>query len=111
MKNLRALFIVGVIGTALATEASAAPVCTRSDATALQTANRSLNRSIRNFENSPIRSFCSAGRKVLAEYHRYAKVIKARSKCTLATSRDRREWSQVQSLMAKAERDFRAGCR
>ena len=71
-------------------------------------ASRNLQRSVRNFENSPIKSFCSAGRKVLAEYHRFAKTIKTRAKCTLATSRDRRDWARLQSLMAKAERDLKA---
>ena len=111
MKPLKTLFIVAIVGTVLAAEASVVRVCTRSDYNAIKSATNSLGRALRAFENSPIKSACPAGKRLIAASRNFTKVIKAHARCTLATSSDRRAWARIQSDVAKAERELRNACR
>ena len=89
----------------------AGPVCTRNDVNALLSAERTFKSASRQFDNSKIKDFCPAGRRLLAAFHRVDRIVKAHGRCTLATARDRREWAKIKSMAATAERQLRSDCR
>jgi hypothetical protein len=90
--------------------ASAAPVCTRSDVRQFQSLLKRVDAAGRTFENSRIKDWCRAGRRLIGEFHRAERTIKSRPKCALATARDRRDFAKLQRVIRTAERALKSGC-